>query len=167
MGVHKALVDMVVSRALRAAGVPEVHISFIGDRALQRKLNRLETRTAKKVVSAAFRKSAKRIRRRVVQNLSGNPVQVRRGELRRLFERAKIRGSSRRGRIRIGIVEPDRDELGITSGDPNYWPYAVEYGHGGVPPHPYLRPAVDDHYDQEVAEIGRDIGAGIEREAKR
>jgi len=142
---------------LRVLGVPE----------LERKLKRLEAATQKKVVRQALRKSATRTKARVVDNLSGEKVNVQTGVLRQAFKKAKIRGETKRGRIRIGIVFPERDALGITPDDKHYYPTAVEYCHGNVPPHPYMRPAIDEHRTGELRLIGRDIGNGIEKEAGR
>lgn len=163
-----AIKDRVVKAALIAAGVSEVSIAFLGDKDLQRQLNRLEKRSATKVVTQALRASAKRTKTRLIQNLSGDPVGVRTGELRRAFQGAKIRaGKRRRGLIRLGIVVPSRDELGISASDPHFYPYAVEYGHGAVQARPYIRPAVDEHYDAEIAAIGRDIGKRITKAARK
>lgn len=154
-------------QAITSAGVPKVDISMLGDKELQRKLNRLASPRAKAVVRAALRKGAKRAKQRVIANLSGAPVQVRTGELRAAFANAKIRSERMRGAIRLGVTLPTRAELGIAAGDKFYYPYAVEYGHSGAPAYPFIRPAVDDHEAEEVAAIGRDIGAGIEKEARR
>lgn len=148
---------MTLAVDIRVLGVPE----------LERALKRLEGKTQRKVVRAALRKSAKRTQGRVVDNLSGLKVNVLTGALREAFKNAPIRGRTRRGVMRVGITFPERDALGIDASDPYYYPTAVEYGHGDVPAHPYLRPAIDEHRGKEVAAIGRDIGKGIEREAGR
>lgn len=140
-------------------------ISVLGRKDLERALSRLESRTQKKVLRQALRKSAKRTQARVVDNLSGEKVGVITGQLREAFKKSKIRGATRRGTIRIGVEFPTRDALGIAADDPHYYPTAVEFGHGNVPPYPYMRPAVDEHRTKEIAEIGRDVGKGIEREA--
>lgn len=152
---------------ITAAQVPKVDIGLFGDRALQRKLNRLTTPRAKAVVRKALRKSAKRAQKRVVANLSGAPVNVRSGELRAAFKAAPIKSQGKRGLIRLGPVLPTREALGIGKDDAHYYPFAVEYGHAGAPAYPFVRPAVDDHRDSEFREIGRDIGKGIEAEARR
>lgn len=146
---------MTLAVDVRVLGVPE----------LEKALKRLEARTQKKIVRKALRESAKRTKARVIDNLSGNKVQVRTGQLREAFEKAPIRGSTRRGFIRVGVVFPERDALGIDAKDKHYYPTAVEYGHGSVPPYPFLRPAIDEHKEGEFRKIGKDIGDGIEREA--
>lgn len=144
-----------------------VDISVLGDKELEKRLRRLEGKTQRKVVRQALRKSAKRIKTHVDTNLSGLKVNVLTGALREAFRNTPIKGATRRGVIRVGIPFPERELLGIAPSDPHYYPTAVEYGHGNVPPHPYLRPAVDEHKALEFTVIGRDIGKGIEREASR
>lgn len=140
---------------IRVLGVPE----------LEKALKRLEAKVQKKIVRQALRKSAKRTKDRIVDNLSGEKVQVRTGQLREAFKRAAIRGHTRRHLIRVGVVFPERDALGIDPNDKHYYPMAVEFGHGKVRPYPFLRPAIDEHETAEKRRIGRDIGNGIEREA--
>lgn len=142
-------------------------LRLLGVPGLERKLKRLERATQRRIVRKALRESAKRVRVYVVTNLSGVKVNVDTGTLRDAFARGKIRGSTRRGVIRVGIQFPERDELGIHADDPYYYPTAVEYGHGKVPAYPYMRPAVDEHDTTERLLIGRAIGHGIEREAGR
>lgn len=149
-----------------------VDISVIGARELERKLKKLDTRIQKKVVRQALRTSAKRVKKRVVNNLSNTRVMVQSGKLLNAFKNAKTKSFTRRYGIRIGHVLPSREELGIPayqSGkkDAGYYPYFVEYGHGDVPAHPFLRPAIDEHKNMEFHRIGRDIGRNIEREAGR
>lgn len=140
---------------IRVLGVPE----------LERKLRNLAQQVQRKIVRQALRKSAVRTKKRVVDNLSGDKVQVQTGNLRGAFRDAKIRGTTRRGMIRVGIVFPERDKLGIAPDDPYYYPTAVEYGHGNVPAYSYMRTAIDDHKKKEYDQIAKDIGAGIEKEA--
>jgi hypothetical protein len=142
-----------------------VDVTVHGVRELERALLKLVGRAENKVIAQALRKSAVRARDRVVENLSGNKVQVQTGVLRGAFQKAKIRGSTKRGFIRRGVVFPERDQLGISADDPNYYPIAVEYGHGNVDAYPYLRPAIDEHKASEYRLLARDIGAGIEKQA--
>ena len=148
-------------------GPPKVDIALFGDKELQRKLNRLASNEAKKVVRAALRKGSRRVKDRVIQNLSGNKVNVRTGELINAFRNAKIRSEGNPRLIRIGVVLPSREELGIDSEAKYFYPFAIEYGHKRAPAHPYMRPAIDEHKDAEIAAIGRDIGKGIEKVARK
>lgn len=142
-------------------------LSLLGVKGMDRKLRRLEAKVQKSIVRKALRASAKRVRVYVVANLSGVKVNVDTGTLRDAFAKAKIRGTSRRGLIRIGLQYPERDDLGIPADSKYYYPTAVEYGHGDVRAYPYMRPAVDEHDTVERSLIGRDIGNGIKQAAGR
>jgi len=144
-----------------------VDIKVLGVPELEKELKRLEARVQRTIVRSALRKSAKRVRGYVVENLSNDKVNVRTGRLRQAFQETSIRGSSRRGFIRLGIAFPEREALGIGPFDKYYYPTAVEYGHGEVRAYPYMRPAVDEHRSLEVLLIGRDIGRAIEKKAGR
>lgn len=138
-------------------------ISILGDRALQRKLNQLERKEARKIVSRALRNSAKRVRPEVA-----NRAPVDTGTLRDAMSRAKIRvqKSNVRGGVRLGIVMPSREDLGIAPDDKGYYPFSLEYGQENAAARPYIRPTVDRMTPSEHRKIGRDIGKAIERRAK-
>ncbi len=145
-----------------------IDIRMIGDKKLSRKFAGLERKTQGKIVRPALRNSAKRIKPEIVKRVSGLPVGVVTGRYLAAWQKAKIRrGKGKRGLIRIGIASPTREELGISPQDPFYFPNAIEYGHEGAPPHPHMRPAVDENRGREHRLIGREIGRGIEREFKR
>lgn len=173
---------------------PYVDITLIGAPELQAKLQALDLAVQKRIVRAAFRKSARRIKQRIITNISGDPVEVRTGTYLAAWKATKIAaGLQKRGRIRIGIRYPEREDLGIKPADPYYYPYAIEYGHasagrGGrrkdektgrakwrgrtpapkdVSAIPHVRPAVDGHLTEELAVIKQDIAAGIVREATK
>lgn len=165
-----------------------IDVRVLGVQGLQQKLNRLPGVVARKVVVSALRKSTKRIHGYVLANIA-RLLASHTGTYARAWAAAKVRaGKHPRGMIRIGLRYPDRDELGIAPDDPYFYPFAIEYGHaaagsgtyaggGGkrvrktaskdVPAIPHVRPAVDDNKATEHALIGRDIGRGIKREAKR
>lgn len=148
-----------------AAGID---ISMIGDKALEKKFRRLEDKVQKRIVRKALRASAKRFKARVIENVSGFPVGVRTGRYRAAIKAGKVKAIPRsRGRIGVGIPMPLRSELGISPDDKHYFPAALEYGSDTAPARPHFRPAVDEHKSEELRQIGRDIGDGIEREAKR
>jgi HK97 gp10 family phage protein len=139
-------------------------ISIVGDKALQRRFNRLSRGVQGKILRKVIRDGAKRAKKRVIDNLSGSPVMVQTGETRAAFEKAKIRTASRsRDSIRIGMVTPTPEELGIPQGAKHYYPFAIEYGHVRAEPRPFIRPAIDDHRKQEIAIMGREIGIKMAR----
>lgn len=145
-----------------------VNIGMIGDKALQRKLNRMVDRAQKKIVRSALRKGAKRTHQRIIQNIQQQNL-VDSGTMLAAFKKMKIRQQSKRPRtlIRVGPVWPERADLGIDAGDKYYYPTAVEYGHGNVKAKPFVRPAVNNHKDEERRAIGNDIRTGIMKEARK
>ena len=147
-----------------------VSFKIEGDLGLQRKFDAMEGKVQNKVVRPALRASAKRFKEDVIANLSGRTVQVRTGNLREAFQQTKVRALPRRRHtLGAGLPFPERSALNppIDPKDKHFWPAAVEYGHDNVPPHSYLRAAVDEHYQRETGEIGADLGRGINREWKR
>ncbi len=154
---------------------PAIDISILGDKELEKKLAALGSEAAqKKAVRPALRKSIKRIRTRVIQHLSGLPVQPQTGRL--LVGMASVKPQSlRRSRGTLGVVLPfpSREQLGIDPKDKYFYPAAVEYGHvrgagkSAAPPHPFIRPAVDNNSERELSLIAADIGKGIIKQAMK
>ncbi len=142
-----------------------VDIKLLGDKALERKLAGLVAAAEKKIVSQALRKSAKRIKKRIIDKVSGFPVGVVTGNYKAAIKASKVRaGKRKRGMIRVGLTRPAEARQAIQQN-------ALEYGRtrGGRPmaARPHVRPAVDEDKANEQKRIGRDIGAGIVREAKK
>jgi Arc/MetJ family transcription regulator len=166
-----------------------VDINVLGDEALARKLRKLPLKSQKKAVRPALRASAKRVKKYVIDNISGSPLAVVTGSYREAWRRSKVRvGKQRRGRIAVGIVYPTRSELDISPGDKYYYPFALEYGRSArgrgtkntdaglsrsargtkdVRAIPHVRPAVDDHARVEKRLIGVHIGREIEKLARK
>ena len=168
-----AILKSLIASTLGAAGVPKVDISMLGDKELQRKLNRLTGPRAKAVVRQAIRKSVKRAQKRMVAKLSGAPVNVDTGRLRAAIGSNKIENASSRYVVYLGVPMPTREELGIAPSEKGYYPYSLEFGyvHGltgeKIRAYPWIRPSIDETEDSEKAQIGRDIGKGIERLARK
>jgi hypothetical protein len=121
----------------------------------------------RKIVSAALRKEARRAKARLVANIDREQL-IQSGVMRQAYSKAKIRAASNnRKLIRIGIVNPERSELGISADDLYYYPYAVEFGHEGAAAMPFIRPAIEDDKRGSFRKIGSDIKAGILREAMK
>ncbi len=152
-----------------------IDISLAGDKELLKQLANLgKPSTQKKAVRPALRKSAKRIKPRVLANLSGSPVSPKTGRLLAAMAAEKIHALTRsRGIIGAGFDLPNRESLGIDPSDKYFYPFAVEYGHvrgagkSAAPPHPFIRPAVDDNREQELNLIAADIGKGIIKQAAK
>ena len=140
-------------------------LRLIGDRELDRKFGRLERRVQRKYVSRAFREHLKTIRSRIVANLSGDPIEPLTGRLRAAMASAKVRAQSRnpRKRIRLGLVMPTRAELNIPPAARGYYPAVLEYGREGVPPKPFMRPAIDRYRSLDVRRIGQLIYRQLRR----
>lgn len=146
-----------------------VDITWIGDEALEKQLEKLAGTAQRKVVRRAITKSGKRIKLEIVKNLSGSPVKQQTGALLREFKRMRVRAPAKRNRrvIQRVLPLPGRVELGINLDDNVYYPAAVEYGHSRAPAKRYIRDAVDDNATREKALIAKDIRAGIIAEAKK
>ena len=134
-----------------------VDISLLGDKALQRKLDALGGK-AKTVFNRVARESAKRIRIEIAMN---TPVKT--GTLRAAMLNAKIRLLS--VAAGIGILMPTREEVNIAPDDEYYYPFHVEYGHGSVPAHSYIRRTVDTVVGDELRIVARRLGEEITKEA--
>ena len=85
---------------------------------------------------------------------------------------AKVANASSRGALYYGVPLPTREQLGIPKKDrggkkAGYYPVILEYGTSRMAARPWMRPAIDDTADSEKAQIGRDIGKGIERLARK
>lgn len=151
---------------------PAIDISLVGDKELLKRLAALEKpATQKKAVRPALRKSAKRLKAEVLANLSGQVVTPRTGRLLGAMAAEKVHAlKGGRTIIGAGFDLPTRAALGIDADDPYFYPFAVEYGHGGprpAPPHPFIRWAVDRNAGRELTQIGVDIGSAITKQAMR
>lgn len=144
-------------------GKAGVDIRALGDKDLQAKLKRVEVAMQKRIVSAALRSSAARARKRVMLNLSGKVLRVRTGRTKAAFKSQKVKSfpGARAGLIRWGIALPTREELGIPPrgmpGGDHYYPFALEYGSPRRAAHPFMRPAIDNHKQDEINKISNDI----------
>jgi len=150
-----------------------INISMLGDRELQRMLDKLPDKVQRKIVRKAMKDSAERLRPEIIRRLSGDPVGVDTGTLRDAFRTVQVKSHGKADLIRFGFPFPTRDALDIAPEDKWFYPSAIEYGyiHGKsgeyVPPRPFMRTAVDDNYDREIRLIGKFVGQGVTREAAR
>jgi len=145
--------------------MPSIDIRAFGDKDLERQLGRIVDRTQKTIVAGALRKESNRVKKRIVANIVTMGL-VDEGIMLASFQSAKTkRARSGKNFIRLGVENPTRAALGIRADDPYYYPYAVEFGHAGAEPKPFIRPAVDQHRPESFRAIGADIGAGIIRAA--
>jgi HK97 gp10 family phage protein len=137
-----------------------VDISILGEKALQRKLKRLAGPAQRKIVMKALREGG-----RPVLAAAKARVPVATGRLRKSLRLRKRRtsGSFFGMEVRTGT----REELGISPDSKGYYPMSVEFGHAGVAARPFLRPAMDGQRSKALRIIGREIAAGILREARK
>lgn len=136
---------------------PVVDISILGDKELERALAKLPPLAQVRAVKPAVRKSAKRMRPKVAK---ATPVDT--GALRREMETAPIRGTTKKGLIRIGMVQPLEKREAIKLN-------VLEYGSArrGLPPVRFVRNTVDKNAPVEHRQMGMDIGREIEKQWKK
>jgi len=139
---------------------PYIDISLTGDKALQKKLNRLPKVMQKKIVRKALREGA-----RPVLASARSKAPVRTGAMKKSLKLRARR--ARRGNFGVEVRTGTRAELGIPENDPGYYPFSVEFGHGNVPAQPFMRPALDENREPALKIIGREIGRGVEQEGKK
>lgn len=142
--------------------MPEVDISVVGDKKLEKKFRRLALKDQKKVTRKAMRDGAKRAKGRIVDNIKADDL-IDSGNMLNAFQKTKIRSQTGKSRsiIRIGPLMPTRDELNIDANDKFYYPAALEKRFR------FMKNAIDKFRVSEIKQIGRDIGLGIQRLAKR
>lgn len=147
--------------------MPSIDIRAFGDKELEKQLGLIVDQAQKTIVSSALRKESTRAKKRIVSNIAALGL-IKRGVLIAGYQAAKIRSTRvSRSLIRVGVENPTRAALGISADDPYYFPYAVEFGHARAEPKPFIRPAIDEHRPASFRAIGKDIGSGILRAAKR
>lgn len=131
-----------------------IDISMLGDEALSRALAKLVPHAQKKAVRSAVRNEAKRMRPLVA---AATPVDT--GRLKREMETAPIRGTTKKGVIRMGMVRPPgkRESIQLNT---------LEYGSAkrNLPPLRFVRNTVDKHAATGHRNMGRDIRRSIEKE---
>lgn len=146
-----------------AKGV-DVSLLLIGEKGLQRKLDRLAPALQRRIVRKAAREAGRPI---LATAKTLCPVGLGAPGRKHLRDTLKMRAVKSRSSIGVKVQTGTREELGIDPGDPYFWPAALEFGHDNVPAHSYLRAAMDQNRATSLGIMSREIGAGITREAKR
>jgi len=141
-------------------------MTLIGDRALLRKLQRLDVKLQRKIARHALRAGGRPV---LAEAKRLCPVGAHKEESRpHLRDTLKLRAlRGRRGQVGVQVQTGTRETLNIPAAASHFWPAAVEFGHGNVPAQSYLRAAVDNRRDASLALIRRDVAAGIESEARK
>jgi len=140
--------------------VPRQAAAFLklkGARELDRKLARLEKRTAKKVMRKALRAGGK-----VILAEAKRRAPKRTGAL---AASLKVR-AAKRSRRRRGVAVIVATAEGWFKGDEFYGAF-VELGTEDMEAQPYVRPAYDAKKGQAVQVIMTEAGRGIEAEAQK
>jgi HK97 gp10 family phage protein len=139
-------------------------IVVTGIKEIDRNLKTLIPRIQKKVVRQAMRKGFKLVLRDAIQR-----VPVLTGLLK---SHIKMRATKRR-RDRMGLViwitpDPAFIKFSRKRRDQRaFYPSSVEYGHGSVPPHPFMRPAYDLTGPEARDVTMQELLAGTLREASQ
>ena len=138
---------------------------MIGDKELQKKLAALPAKIEKRVIGGALAKSRTRVKRRILVVMVSPFFKEVTGAMAASFKKAKATSRAPKGLIRRGLGMPPEAEDAIKLN-------AVEYGHeqrggGFVKAKPVIRSTINAMQDEEYRQIGRDMGTGIEKLAKK
>lgn len=139
-----------------------IDVTLLGDKELQRKLNHLARNVQRKVVRISMKKAGNEILRPAI--VAAVPVKT--GALKAAMAKEQFKVLSGR-RTGVKLAMPPRDRLAMDPNDKYYYPTHVEYGHGNVPPHSYIRKPVDANANQWRNRVGQFMGTAIETEAKK
>jgi len=141
-------------------------VTMLGDRELTRLFERLPEKAQRKIYSKSIRKTL-----RLINKAVHAAVPVDTGNLKALMKRARITVRKKtRTIVSLGLKLPERSDLGLDDGkkDKMFWPAALEYGHNGVAPRPFIKTASDESW-KSVAKnkLINELKNGIEAEAKK
>ena len=143
-------------------GVGGFGILLFGDLELQKQLEALPKVMQGKVVRPAMRKAAKQV---VMPAIKARIHDVS-GDLRASLKVKAPKKSFGESGTGVVIRTGTREELHIRADDPYYYPASVEYGHGDVPAHSFLRSGMDATRDVALGIIRAEIAKGIEKQAQ-
>lgn len=136
-------------------------IVVTGIREIDRALKELEPKIQRKVLRQAMRSGMKLVLQDALMR-----VPVLTGLLKK---NVKLR-AMKRSRNRQGLlvqVKSDEGFVKVSKAGMRYWyPASVEFGHGTVPPHPFMRPAYDLRGPEARDTTMRELLEGSLREAK-
>ena len=129
-------------------------VKIRGAAEMERLLKLLPERVAERVTKNALRAGA-----RVIRDEAKDRVPVDTGDLRdSVVVRSPTRGQRKRGAalVVVGFEKPVSRRAHLT-----------EFGTQHQPAQPFLRPAVDEGGNKAIDAIGKNMGRGIDREAKK
>lgn len=132
-----------------------IDITMLGDKALQRRLNRLELKTGRKIVRRALRDAAK-----IHASAAKAEAPVDTGATKAGIRVRAVTGL-RRGNFGVMSRTGTREEMGIPSDSKWYYPAIVEYGTPTTPANPFMRRAFEQNRQRMIDSIRRDLWSGI------
>ena len=135
-----------------------IDVKMFGGKDVQRKLDRLPNKFQKRVVKAAAKKAAEPI---LAAAKARAPVASGR-------HRDNLKIAAKSGRKDVGAVirTGTRKQLRIPVDAKGYYPAALEFGTPTVAARPHIRPALDAKRGVAIGIFGRELGIGVEREAR-
>lgn len=132
--------------------------------------NLLPAEFQRKVLRKTTRGSAKRLKQKVIENLSGKVVKPHSGRWLAAAEAVQVLSRKfRRGRgfSGHGFATPTREELNIDPKAPGYYPFAVEFGTPQMPAKAPIRRAVNDVEAFEHATMLAEMRKGVVVQARK
>lgn len=137
-----------------------------GDEDLRKMLHSLAPKLARKALRPALRAGAKKVMTRIKAR-----APVRTGALAKGAWKVRAGKSSRKKpKIKIRILAPTRESLGIPKDATHYYPTVLEYGGKTQDSQPFVRPATNESTAAVVNEVRTMIRSNIVKiaeEAKR
>ncbi|MCP5017107.1 MAG: hypothetical protein GY938_17825 [Ketobacter sp.] len=124
-------------------------ISVIGDKKLERKLNKMEKKASSKVMRDAMKESME-----PVKELAKLRAPRDKGLL---IKSIRIAAKTSRRGVSAMVRTGTRKQLKISADNPFYYPAAHEYGTKYMPAKSYLRSALGDKKNMVLSDLGRSI----------
>jgi HK97 gp10 family phage protein len=130
-----------------------------GDEGLRKMLQSLTPKLARKALRPALRAGAKK-----VMNAAKARAPFLTGALAKGDWKVRAGKSSRKvAKVKMRVLLPTRESLGIPADAKHYYPAVLEYGGKTQDPHPFLRPATNESTAAVVSEVRTAIRNNIER----
>ena len=138
----------------------DIDIRVLGDKKLQKQLNKLDPKLRKKALQSAMRIAMKPV---LLAAKSSAPVDS--GLLRRFLRIKNLKANKKS----IGVIVKygTRKALKIDPNDPYYYPAALEYGTKTVKGRPILRNALNDNKEQVLNILAKELKPQIIKFARQ
>lgn len=147
----------------------DVSVLVTGAKEAAMRFARLSDETQKRLVVDVTRSSANRVKGKLLQNITGKIVKVRRGAFLKAMKMKKIVLIRNSRQIGAGLRLPTRFQLRIAKDARWYFPAVLEYGSAkrNIPAYAPMRKTMNEQSAREVLNIGRELGRAIEKAAGR